>query len=81
MKELWDSSDEKVKEILSGEAIKNFFERQAHLLAAANVGRLFRNAIEAWKFNVNPEKSNDGQKQYAGYIHQCSVMAGLSLLN
>ena len=52
VKEPWDSSDEKAKEILSGEAIENFFERQAHLLAAANVDRLFRNAIEAWKFNL-----------------------------
>jgi hypothetical protein len=48
------------KEILSGKAVENSFERPAHLLAAANVDRLFSNAVEPWKFGMNPEKANEG---------------------
>jgi hypothetical protein len=50
------------KEILSGKAVDNSFERKAHVLAAANVDKLFSNAVEPWIFELNPEKSNNGVK-------------------
>jgi hypothetical protein len=55
-------SKNSVKEILSGKAVENSFERQAHMLAVANVDKLFSNAIEPWDFELNPEKSNEGMK-------------------
>jgi hypothetical protein len=53
-------SKNSAKEILSGKAAENSFERPAHLLAAANVDKLFSNAIEPWNFELNPEKPNEG---------------------
>jgi len=50
------------KEILSGKAVGNSFDREAHLLAVANVEKLFSNAVEPWAFDFNPEKSNEGLK-------------------
>jgi hypothetical protein len=55
-------SKNSAKEILSGKAVNSSFERSAHLLAAANADRLFSNAIEPWKFGMNPEKANEGLK-------------------
>jgi hypothetical protein len=53
-------SKKSAKKILSGKAVESSFEREAHLLAAANVERLFSNAVEPWAFGLNPEKSNLG---------------------
>ena len=50
------------KEILSGKTVGNSFDRDVHLLAVANVEKLFSNAVEPWDFDFNPEKSNDGLK-------------------
>jgi len=55
-------SKNSAKEILSGKAVESSFNKQAHLLAVVNVDRLYSNAIEPWKFNLNPEKSNKGIK-------------------
>ncbi|MDR2901004.1 MAG: hypothetical protein LBV20_05750 [Treponema sp.] len=33
---------------------------EAHYLAAANIDKLYFNAIEPWKFELNPNKENDG---------------------
>jgi hypothetical protein len=30
-----------------------------YFLAAANIGKLFFHAIDPWKFELNPNKSND----------------------
>ena len=52
-------SKNSAKEILSGKAVENSFEKHAHLLAVVNIDRLFVNAIEPWLFNLKPEKAND----------------------
>jgi len=51
--------------------------KEALWLATANIDKLFVNAIEPWKFDLNPNKNNDGLKdrrilyaplEYAGQI-------------
>jgi hypothetical protein len=39
------------------------YSPEAHYIAAANVDSLFPNAIEPWKFELNPNKKNDGLKE------------------
>jgi hypothetical protein len=48
-----------IDEILSGKQVRKSFEFQAHLQAAANLDKLYENAIEPWAFDLNPEKNND----------------------
>ena len=36
--------------------------KEALWQAAANIDRLFANSIEPWKFDLNPNKNNDGLK-------------------
>jgi hypothetical protein len=71
-------SKNSAKEILSGKAVKNSFERQAHLLATANVEKLFFNAIEPWNFELNPEKPNDGirtiRRLYAPMLYNGKIV-------
>jgi hypothetical protein len=43
-------------------AVLNSFCPEAHYLAAANIDKLFSNAIEPWKFELNPNKNNTGLK-------------------
>jgi hypothetical protein len=43
---------------LSGKSVEGSFEKQAHLNAEANLGRIFPNAVEPWEFGMNPDKSN-----------------------
>ncbi|GMO51964.1 MAG: hypothetical protein Pg6C_17110 [Treponemataceae bacterium] len=47
-----------IDKLLSGKSVEGSFEKQAHLNAAANIAKLFPNAIEPWEFRMNPEKSN-----------------------
>jgi hypothetical protein len=47
--------------LTSGAQVKGF-EEQALYQAVANIDKLFSNAIEPWKFELNPNKSNDGLK-------------------
>jgi hypothetical protein len=47
-----------IDKLMSGKSVEGSFEKQAHLNAAVNLGRLFPNAVEPWKFGMNPEKSN-----------------------
>jgi hypothetical protein len=47
-----------IDKLLSGKSIEGSFEKQAHLYAVVNLAELFPNAIEPWKFGMNPEKSN-----------------------
>ena len=49
-----------IDKLLSGKSIEGSFEKQSHLTAAANLARLFSNAVEPWKFELNPEKTNAG---------------------
>jgi hypothetical protein len=53
-------SKKSIKEILSGRAVGKSANLQAHLMAAANLEKLYSNAIEKWKFEINPGKNNEG---------------------
>ena len=55
-------SKKAIKEILSGEAVRKSFDLKAHLKAAANIEKLFFNAIEKWEFELDPNKTNDSLK-------------------
>jgi hypothetical protein len=48
--------------IVSNAAVVASFCPEAHYLAAANVDKLYSNAIEPWKFDLNPNKANMGLK-------------------
>ena len=48
--------------IVSHAAIINSFCPEAHYLAAANIDKLYSNAIEPWEFELNPNKDNTGLK-------------------
>ena len=50
-----------IPKIVSDVAIEGLINREAHFLAAANVDKLFSNAIEPWKFELNP--NNDDLKE------------------
>ena len=47
---------------VSHAAVVNSFCPEAHYLAAANIDKLFSNAIEPWEFGLNPNKDNTGLK-------------------
>jgi hypothetical protein len=48
--------------IVSHAAVAVSFCPQAHYLAAANIDKLYSNAIEPWAFELNPNKDNTGLK-------------------
>jgi hypothetical protein len=48
--------------IVSNAAVIASFCPAAHYLAAANIDKLYLNAIEPWQFNLNPNKENTGLK-------------------
>jgi len=48
--------------IVSHAAVVSSFCPEAHYLAAANIDKLYSNAIEPWKFALNPNKDNTGLK-------------------
>jgi hypothetical protein len=48
---------------LSGPAVADSISRAAHLLSAANLDKLFTNAIEPWPFELNPDKHNENVKE------------------
>ena len=52
-------SRKSIKEILSGEVAGRSFDIKAHLKAAANIEKLYSNAIEKWKFELDPSKNNE----------------------
>jgi hypothetical protein len=52
-----------IKEMLSGRAENESFHKDAHLQAAGNIDKLFTNAIEPWKFELNPQKHNENLKE------------------
>ena len=51
-------SNNSIDEILNGEASKKSFDLKVHLKAAANIEKLYLNAIEKWKFTLDPNKKN-----------------------
>jgi len=55
-------SKKSIKEILSGEAVGKSFDLKAHLKAAANIEKLYSNAIEKWEFDLDPGKKNESLK-------------------
>jgi hypothetical protein len=55
-------SKKSIKEILNGESVGKSADLKAHLKAAANLEKLYSNAIEKWEFEINPGKNNEGLK-------------------
>ena len=51
-------SGKSIDKIVSERTLHRSFETAAHWLAAANLDKLFSNAIEPWKFELNPKKDN-----------------------
>ena len=56
-------SKKSIKEILSGEAVGKSSGLKAHLKAAANLEKLYSNAIEKWEFDLGPNKNNDSLEE------------------
>jgi len=48
--------------IVSHAAVINSYCPEVHYLAAANIDKLYSNAIEPWIFELNPNKENAGLK-------------------
>jgi len=48
--------------IVSHAAVTTSFCPEAHYLAAANIDKLYSNAIEPWEFELDPNKDNTGLK-------------------
>jgi hypothetical protein len=55
-------SSDTIGKIVSRDALNSSFDKLAHYHAAANLDKLFSNAIEPWKFELNPGKNNQGLK-------------------
>ncbi|GHU16025.1 hypothetical protein FACS1894163_04620 [Spirochaetia bacterium] len=55
-------SNNTVEKILSGKAVDKSFDRKAHFRAAANLEKLFSNAIEPFNFDKAAEKNNEHLK-------------------
>ena len=55
-------SGKSIDEIVSGQALHQSFNTMAHWQAAANLDKLFSNAIEPWKFMLSPHKNNENLK-------------------
>jgi len=55
-------SNRSLGKIVSHAAIVSSFCPEAHYLAAANIDKLYANAIEPWKFALNLNKDNTGLK-------------------
>jgi hypothetical protein len=51
-----------VGKLVSSVAVSSSFNEEAHYLAAANIDKLFSNAIEPWLFELNPNKNNEKLK-------------------
>ena len=48
--------------LVSHAAVVSSFSPEAHYIAAANLDKLYANAIEPWQFELNPHKDNTGLK-------------------
>jgi hypothetical protein len=71
-------SSKSAGKLVSSDAVKASFDEKAHFLAVANLDRLFLNAIEPWKFELNPNKNNQGLKErkylYAPLVYDGRVI-------
>ena len=56
-------ASQSIGKLVSSEAERTSFNKEAHYLAVANIDKLFINAIEPWKFELNPHKNNQGLKE------------------
>jgi hypothetical protein len=56
-------SNNSIEKILSGKASDKSYNAKAHFLAVANLEKLFSNAIEPFKFPLNPDKRNENYKE------------------
>jgi hypothetical protein len=52
-----------IPKLVSDAAIFRSTNRESHYLAVANIDKLFVNAIEPWKFELNPNKNNQDLKE------------------
>jgi hypothetical protein len=55
-------STKSIGKMVSSAAATKSFDAGAHFQAAANIDKIFTNAIEPWQFELNPVKNNDGLK-------------------
>jgi hypothetical protein len=55
-------SGKSVDKIMSGRASQQSFSKKAHWQAAVNIDKLFENAIEPWKFELDSRKNNENLK-------------------
>lgn len=55
-------SSRSLSKLVSNAAVVASFCPEAHYLAAANIDKLYSNAIEPWDFELNPNKENTGLK-------------------
>jgi hypothetical protein len=64
--------------MVSSEAVNASVSPELHFLAVANADKLFQNAIEPWKFELNVQKNNDGLKErhylFAPMAHQADLV-------
>jgi hypothetical protein len=56
-------SGDSMSKIVSDRALYSSFDQNVHWQAVANIDKLFSNAIEPWKFELNPEKNNQDLKE------------------
>ena len=67
-----------VGKLVSSDAVNASLDEKAHFLAVANLDLLFKNAIEPWKFELNPHKNNQGLKErkylYAPLVYNGTVI-------
>jgi len=56
-------SKKSTEKILSGKSTDKSFDAKAHFLASANLEKLFSNAIEPFKFPLDPDKNNENYQE------------------
>lgn len=55
-------SGDSISKLVSDKAMGESFNKDAHWLAVCNVDKLFFNAIEPWKFDIDSDKNNQDLK-------------------
>jgi len=56
-------SKNSIEKILSGKSADKSYNAKAHFLAAANLEKLFSNAVEPFKFPLDPDKNNENYRE------------------
>ena len=69
-------SKKSIKEFFSGKAVGKSFNMEAHLKAAANIEKLYSNAIEKWEFELDPNKTTILWKIESIFILQWNMTVG-----